>query len=166
MNSAYTRKILLCAHSGCFNCRYLVLDIADNPVENIIRFFPTVSILVSWLEWEGQCSVRFSKMILDVSLLGIQLRHLLWFFCSWFGHCPTGWPWGKPLHLSISYFSLLRWRWYQLRKGVGNLMRAAHSLWGTCFSRLVLNVFWQVGAFKVSQGVHPKLLIILGISGL
>lgn len=27
-----------------FNCRYLVLDIADNPIENIIRFFPMVSV--------------------------------------------------------------------------------------------------------------------------
>ena len=28
-----------------FSFRYLVLDIADNPVENIIRFFPMVSCL-------------------------------------------------------------------------------------------------------------------------
>lgn len=38
--------VLLRAHSICFPCRYLVLDIADNPVENIIRFFPMVSICV------------------------------------------------------------------------------------------------------------------------
>lgn len=30
-------------------CRYLVLDIADNPVENIIRFFPSVSYNVFFL---------------------------------------------------------------------------------------------------------------------
>uniref|UniRef100_A0A8B9UWS1 Uncharacterized protein n=1 Tax=Anas zonorhyncha TaxID=75864 RepID=A0A8B9UWS1_9AVES len=36
--------------------RYLVLDIADNPVENIIRFFPMVSICER--EWVGNRVLR------------------------------------------------------------------------------------------------------------
>lgn len=40
-------------------CRYLVLDIADNPVENIIRFFPSVSYKVGFLLPVFHCSEMY-----------------------------------------------------------------------------------------------------------
>lgn len=51
-----------------FHCRYLVLDIADNPVENIIRFFPMVS------TWIGR---EFSELTNPNFTFGmLSLRHL------------------------------------------------------------------------------------------
>lgn len=41
-----------------FSCRYLVLDIADNPVENIIRFFPMVSEEVGRVFWESSLALK------------------------------------------------------------------------------------------------------------
>ncbi|NXX65257.1 STYX protein, partial [Spizella passerina] len=56
--------------------RYLVLDIADNPVENIIRFFPMVS------TWVGKGNPQEFSELTNTSLtFGILcLRHLEWFF--------------------------------------------------------------------------------------
>lgn len=51
--------------------RYLVLDIADNPVENIIRYFPMVSRLSNF----------FYKLYIINTLFGVRSFYLIMITC-------------------------------------------------------------------------------------